>query len=272
MRLGGRNLLRRRTGAGPIRPIPSRLPAGEIERELKRYDDWFYEFGFANGAMTAVDEPLVRQIHETRARLVFDRLDRAFGKRWRRVACLDMACHQGWFAIQAALRGARVRGVDARPEHIDRARLVATLAGLEGIDFDQRNLYEIAPDRDGSYDLTLLLGVLYHLENPVGALRAARSVTTELCVIETQVARPASDLSYAWGTDPNLRSGHAMAVGRVDPHHAAETEAVVLLPTLAALHDLLRAAGFARIELAEPPASATRQFVEGDRVVIFASV
>jgi tRNA (mo5U34)-methyltransferase len=269
-------LLRRRRSSipanGAIRPIPTRLTAEEVQTELSRHGDWFYDFEFANGAATSAPEEIVRDIHNTRADLVFGALDRIFRRRWSKVECIDLACHQGWFAIQTALRGAHVRGIDVRAEHVERAALVARLAGLEGAEFQQGNLYELSPERDGTHDLTLFLGVLYHLENPVGALKVARSLTKELCVIETQVARAAPDLDYAWGSHPDLRSGRAMAVGRVDEHHVAEGEAVVLLPTLAALYDLLAAAGFAHVELAAPPRDASPQFAALDRVVVFAGV
>jgi tRNA (mo5U34)-methyltransferase len=269
----GRLLARRRTTAnGALRPIPTGLTAEQLQSKLARYGDWFYEFKFSNGASTSVPEEAVREIHDTRAKLVFPVLDRTFGKRWEEIECLDMACHQGWFAIQTALRGAHVRGVDIRAEHVERAAFVARLAGLEDIRFEQGNLYELRPERYGTYDLTLFLGILYHLENPVGALKIARALTRELCVIETQVARPAPDLTYAWGSHPDPRSGRAMAVGRVDEHHVAEGEAVVLLPTLSALYDLLHAAGFAHVELVEPPPGAHPQFVALDRVVIVAKV
>ena len=256
-----------------LQPIPTELAPDRVQEALGRHRDWFYEFRFSNGAATPVAEAIVREIHDTRAELVFPLLDRVFGGRWDQVECLDMACHEGWFAIQTAVRGARaVRGIDVRPEHIERASLIANLAGLERVRFEQRNLYDLDPAHDGAYDLALFLGILYHLENPVGALKVARSMTRELCVIETQVARPAPDLSYAWGSHPDPRSGAAMAVGRVDEHHVAEGEAVVLLPTLTALYDLLYAAGFKDLCLAVPPRDASPQFAALDRVVIFAGV
>ena len=41
--------------------------------------------------------------------------------------------------------------------------------------------------RSATFDVTLMLGLLYHVENPVGALRLARALTRRACVIETQV-------------------------------------------------------------------------------------
>jgi tRNA (mo5U34)-methyltransferase len=255
-----------------VAPLPSPFPKDRVASELDRFDDWFYEFKFSNGAETRAVHPDLPATHEARAELVFPYLDEVFGDRWAEIDCLDMACHQGWFAIQAALRGARrVFGVDIREEHVARARLVAELTGVQATRFERRNLYDLAPATDGVFDLTLFLGILYHLEDPVGALKVARALTRGLCVIETQVARPAPDLTFMWGPDPTPRHGHAIAVGRVDEHHVAEGGSVVLVPTLEALYALLRGVGFSRIELAEPPAGIQEQFARRDRVVVFAA-
>ena len=138
-----------------------------------------------------------------------------------------------------------MRGVDVRAEHIARARLVAELADLDNASFEQGDLYDLDPVREGTFALTLFLGILYHLEDPVGALKRARALTEELCVIETQVAQPAPAVTYRRGSRSRCSvSGSAIAVGRVDELHAAEGGSVVLVPTLEALYDLLYAVGF----------------------------
>jgi hypothetical protein len=254
-----------------VAPLPSPFPKDQVTAELDRFDDWFYEFKFSNGAETQTVHPDLPATHEARAELVFPYLDKAFDGRWENIDCVDMACHQGWFAIQAALRGARrVFGVDIREEHVERARLIAELTGVRATRFERRNLYDLAPQADGTFDLTLFLGILYHLDDPVGALKVARALTRQLCVIETQVARPAPELTFMWGPDPNPRHGYAIAVGPADEHHVAEGGSVVLVPTLDALFVLLRGVGFSRVELAEPPPGIQEQYERGDRVVVFA--
>jgi tRNA (mo5U34)-methyltransferase len=47
---------------------------------------------------------------------------------------------------------------------------------------------DISPQTVGSFDLVLLLGVLYHLTDPLAAIRAAASVTERQLVIETETA------------------------------------------------------------------------------------
>jgi hypothetical protein len=256
-----------------VRDIPTEFERKRVQAALRAHDDWFYDFSFANGASSGLADPFIVATHETRAQLVFPVLDERFEGRWRKIRCLDMACHQGWFAMQAALRGAReVHGVDVRPEHIERARLVAELADLDNAAFERGDLFDLDPDAQGTFDLTLFLGILYHLEDPVGALKKARALTHELCVIETQVARSTPPMSYMWGPDPHPRTGSAIAVGRVDELHAAEGGAVVLVPTLEALYDLLYAVGFSDVRRAQPAPGAQEQYATGERVVLFAEV
>jgi hypothetical protein len=255
-----------------VREIPTALERKRVEAALAAHDDWFYDFSFANGASSGLEDPFIVATHETRAELVFPVLDERFGGRWPQVSCLDMACHQGWFAMQTALRGAReVRGVDVRAEHVERARLISELADLDNTRFDRGNLFDLDPARDGTFGLTLFLGILYHLENPVGALKVARAMTEELCVIETQVAHSVPPMTYRWGPDPNRRTGSAIVVGRVDELHAAEGGAVVLVPTLEALYDMLYAVGFSDVRRAEPPPGAQEQYAQGERVILFAA-
>jgi tRNA (mo5U34)-methyltransferase len=254
-------------------PIPSDHSREQVQATLDQYQDWFYDFRFANGAETSVGSEAVRAIRDTKPSLIFPFLDQLFGDRWGEIECLDMACHQGWFSVQTALRGPRrVLGVDVREEHVARASLIAELAGIGNASFEQRNLFELDPGRDGQYDLTLFLGILYHLDDPVRSLRLAREMTKELCVVETQVARAAPDLEYLWGSDTSVRTGYPIAVGRVGPRHVAEGTEMTLVPTLKALYYILYAVGFRHLQLAIPPFSAYEQFVNHDRVVVFASV
>jgi hypothetical protein len=243
-----------------------------VQAALDQYEDWFYDFRFVNGAEVDVKSEAVRGIRETKPGLILPALDHLLRGRWGEIECLDMACHQGWFSIQVALRGAaRVHGFDVREEHVARATLISELAGLPNTSFEQGNLFDLDPERDGRYDLTLFLGILYHLDNPVGALKLARAMTKELCVIETQVARAAPELEYLWGGDTHLRSGYPIAAGRVGPRHVAEDTQMTLVPTLNALYYMLYAVGFERVNLAIPSPSAYEQYANYDRVVVFAA-
>ena len=86
-----------------------------------------------------------------------------------------------------ARKGMReVRGIDVRASNLEKARFVAEVMGLRNLAFEQGNCED--PRVEEPYELCLFLGLLYHLENPMLCLRNISRLTSELCVIETQVA------------------------------------------------------------------------------------
>jgi len=111
-------------------------------------------------------------------------------------------------------------------------------------------------------------------------LRNLRELTREICVIETQVARQTERIDCMWGSSIEKLQGNGIAVIQSDQNHIEGDRQVVLVPTLAALYDLLHAVGFKQVYLAVPPqnltryelSSSTQQFADFDRVVLFAQV
>lgn len=254
--------------------IHTSLPASYLQAKLAELGPWFYEFEFDNQVRTGppVDENALK-IHESRVQGILPSLDRYFEGRWHEVACLDIACHEGWFALQVAQRGARsVRGIDIRPERIERANFVREAGGFANTTFEVCDLFALDSARHGIFDLTLFLGVFYHLEDPVRGFRAVRALTRDLCVIEGQVARYNGNITTAWGNKDELRSGPPCVVVDADPQHARVGDAISLVPSLEALQKIVRAAGFRRIELVHPAPSLHEQYVSFDRVILFAFV
>jgi tRNA (mo5U34)-methyltransferase len=250
------------------------LPAETLQRALDALGPWFYRFEFDNQAHTVsfADENAL-EIHESRAQCIFPFLDECFKGRWHDVSCLDVACHEGWFAFQIAQRGARlVKGIDIRPERIERANFIKEAGAITNTSFEVRDLFTLDPAREGVFDLTLFLGILYHLEDPVRGFRAVRALTRDVCVIEGQVARFHENIATAWGSKEEIRSGPACVVIDADPQHSPAGAGVSLVPSLEALQKIIRAAGFRRQELVQPVPSLHEQYVHFDRVIVFAFV
>ena len=59
--------------------------------------------------------------------------------------------------------------------------------------------------RLGTFDIVLLFGLLYHLEDPVAALRLARRLTRRVCLLETQLAPNLAGI-LDWGTSSTVKS------------------------------------------------------------------
>ena len=257
---------------GDVLPIPTDEAPKQLKARLASHGRWFYRYAFSNGVETEPPDPVTQAVHDTRARLVFPLLDRLVADRWSSTSCLDIACHEGWFSMQLAARGASsVLGLDLRSEHIKKASVVRDIAGFSSLTFEQRDLFTLNTDEMGTFDVTLFLGLLYHLDNPVGALRIVRALTGGVCVIETQVARTAPDLDCLWGSG-EARRGPGIAVVPSDVSHVQAERDVVLVPTLDALFDILHAVGFRHVNLAIAPHGEFPQFADADRVVVFAFV
>ena len=149
---------------------------------------WFYEFDLPDGRKTrSYLPPGVAQIHTTRLEMLYSALEPVVGGNWGDHSVIDVACHQGYFASHLARKGCPVLGIDARPEHIADTELIARAYGLGNLRAAQYDINILRPGDLGQFDITLMLGLLYHIENPVGAIRLARALTRKVCVIETQV-------------------------------------------------------------------------------------
>lgn len=248
------------------------MTSAAAQQRLKELGPWFYEFDLgAYGRTTSQLPPEVLPIHQTRLAMLERVVDEHFRGRIEQVRCLDVGCHEGFYTVAMAGKGMReVRGIDVRPESLTKARFVTEVLGLKNVSFEERNVEDLAGTE--SYDLCLFLGVLYHLENPVGALRNLSRITRELCIVETQVVDEIEG-STEWGARAWTRPYQGI-LALIDEsgefyNRNAETGAspVATCPSPKALEFLLRQAGFRRTELIEPPPDGYEQHRRGKRVV-----
>lgn len=184
---------------------------------------------------------------------------------------LDVGCWDGWFSYRAEREGAarvvaldhyvwsldlprqqaywrdcRDRGVTPEPYH-DQPALwhPDTLPGKAGFDIAHKELQSrVEPivtdfmdtdlDALGTFDVVFYFGVLYHVEEPLTALRRVRQVSKGLTVIETEAL---------------VVEGQTRPLFELVP--GAEVNADVgnwWIPTESGLHALCRAAGFREVE------------------------
>jgi tRNA (mo5U34)-methyltransferase len=163
---------------------------------------------------------------------------------------LDIGAWDGFFSFEAERRRAsRVVACDYYAWHgvgwgtgrgkdgFELAR-AALNSKVEDVSLD---VLDLAPEKVGSFDVVLFLGVLYHVPNPLLALERVASVSKGLLILETVVdmvgiGRPAA----AFYPDKELNNDPTNWWG---PNHAA-------------VKGLLTAAGFARVDVITPPPSA----------------
>ena len=252
------------------------MPAStqEVRERVAALGPWFYEFDLGvHGRTASVLSPDVLPIHQTRLEMVSHVVDGHFGKRLAEIRCIDIGCHEGYYSVAMARKGVRqVRGIDLRESNLVKARFVAEVLGLRNVAYQQGNCENLPAEDTGQYELCLLLGLLYHLENPMLCLRKIGRITGEVCVIETQVVDEV-DGAAEWGAREWTRPYHGV-LALIDEsgeyyRENAETGASPLAtcPSPNALRFMLQQAGFRRVEFVAPPAGAYEQHRRGKRVV-----
>jgi tRNA (mo5U34)-methyltransferase len=236
---------------------------------------WFYRFPLPGGAVTpSYHDGALDAVHTTRVDMMARALREHFGNA-PIASGVDLACHQGWFSWQLTQHGVQqVTGIEPRTEHVADARAVTEAMGLAGrIRIEQCDVHDTTPERFGTHPLVLCFGLIYHLENPIGALRRARALTAPggLCLVETQVV-PGMRGFVDWGNYRFVRplKGSFGIIDEIDETHAAEasTTGICLAPDTEGLMWIMRHIGFRDVELIPPPADGYEQHLYGKRVMV----
>ena len=235
---------------------------------------WFYPFRLPSGAVTPTyGTGELDAIHHTRTQMLDAVLATEFGSDRGALSAVDLACHQGWFSTHLAQSGfGHVTSIDARPEHIQDAGLIRDALGLtERIALVQRDVHEVTAAEYGTHDLVLCFGLIYHLENPVGALRVARALTKRVCLVETQVV-PGLTGWVDYGSYRFVRplKGSFGIIDETDETHGPEasTTGICLVPSVEALVWIMDRLGFKRVEVLPVPDDGYEQLVHRKRVMV----
>jgi 2-polyprenyl-3-methyl-5-hydroxy-6-metoxy-1,4-benzoquinol methylase len=103
-------------------------------------------------------------------------------------AVLDVGCWSGGSSLLLAALGADVVAVDEVRRRTQCVDLLKRAFAIDNLEVDCRSLYELAGDAyDDRFDYVLLAGVLYHVTDPVVALRVVFNCLKDggRCLVET---------------------------------------------------------------------------------------
>ena len=247
-----------------------------LEQELKGLP-WIYPWRLRDGNEVRVANSELPSIHRTRAELIEPRVRAALAVAGPDATALDLACNEGWFSHRLLDWGAsRVVGVDVRVKNLQRAAVMRDHFDIpaERLELRQADVFEIEAAELGTYDVVLLLGLIYHVENPMGVIRLARACTKSLCVIESQLTQQTQPIVHGLGQSGEFhesKGSFAVQLERGDNALASTGRVLSLIPNRIALEQMAQVAGFDVVEFATPQAGHNPQYISGDRAVLFAS-
>jgi tRNA (mo5U34)-methyltransferase len=244
----------------PRLPSPRRA---RLRRMAEQVPFWFHSIDFGHGVVTPGLKPPATLRQELAAVAMPDDLTG--------MSVLDIGGWDGYFAFEAERRGAErvavldhytwsldlagqqaywkrcmAEGVTPLPYHETEYWHPDTMPGRIGFDVAREALgsrveaiavdfMEADPASIGRWDLVLYLGVLYHMEDPMAALRRVAAVTGQRAIVETEaVVIPGFEHEALWRFFPGSELN-----GDVSNWWA---------PNLSALGGALSAVGFDRAE------------------------
>lgn len=238
-----------------------RLPDAREVLEKARY--WHYRFDFPWGATTPSRPGWAERV-EKRRRHFFVPLLESYGGTLAAKRVFDLGCCQGYWSFECRKAGAEtVLGIDSSAAFLEEARAAADVLGVDGCSFLEANLEEDAWwEKVGMpREITLFLGTLYHLTDPIHALRKAMKLTTETLMVDGETIlgeAPSLQLRPRTPEEPTtVRSG--------------VTSAIRTVPTASALVWLLKDGGFRSIKVLEPGPNMPQDYQAGTTVSIIAT-
>jgi SAM-dependent methyltransferase len=117
----------------------------------------------------------------------------------------DLGCLEGGFALALAQRGMNVTGIEARWKNFEKVKLIKEHFDLGNLSFELNDVKNFTRESFGSFDVTLALGILYHLDMPTAWLRQVASATRGILIVDSHYA-PADDGDLSQ-LDPRLALG-----------------------------------------------------------------
>jgi tRNA (mo5U34)-methyltransferase len=151
---------------------------------------------------------------------------------------LDIGTWDGWFAFEMERRGAEVVAIDCWDNPLFR-EVHARLGSR--VDYRQADIYQLAPDRIGRFDIVLFMGVLYHLKHPLLALERVCALATDMAAIDSFILREQHRPGDNLARRPVMEFYETNEMGGQTDNWVG--------PSLECLLAFCRTAGFARVEL-----------------------
>jgi tRNA (mo5U34)-methyltransferase len=214
----------------------------EIQSGLKTLKPWFHRIDLGNGIFTKTESVMGEPVDHPRE--TWEIIQQCLPADLTGKSVLDVGCNGGFYCVEAKRRGAaRVLGVDGQRQHVRQALFVRKVLGLD-LEFRRFSVYDLEPAKVGRFDITLALGLVYHLKHLVLALERLYAVTKELLIVETAIIPPEqTPASFVQALGEIRQKLHPLVYAE-NPPEAKEQVYNWFLPSPEALRALLLNTGF----------------------------
>ena len=147
----------------------------ELSQLVKEHGPWFHNIEFPHGILT-------NPAHPNNPSSIWKSVSKLLPST-PGATVLDIGCNGGFMEIELERLGYQVDAIDINPLYVRQTTLVKDVFDLH-CNVSQA---DISKTSIGQYDIILLLGVIYHVDDMIGVLRNALASTKSAMIIETAI-------------------------------------------------------------------------------------
>lgn len=170
----------------------------EIPKELQHLAPFFHDIDLGNGFNTAPETYRMRRTIQ----LFFPPFLKLHGGSFNGLRILDVGCNCGGFSFETSKYSPKeVIGIDVDERNIKQANAIKNYLRIKNVKFLKLAAEEISEENLGKFDITILAGLLYHLEDPIGVMKRISKMTTSTLLIDSHVhysTRQSEDIPSWW--------------------------------------------------------------------------
>lgn len=134
----------------------------EVPGAIAELGPWFHNLHLPDGRQTAPDHPL-----GDFPAFKWQQIEGCVPQNLTGTRALDIGCNAGFYAFHLASRGAEVLALDLDEHYLRQGRWAAQCLDPAGrIEFRQGSVYDLV-EVEGTFEIVLFMGVLYHLRHPL---------------------------------------------------------------------------------------------------------
>ncbi len=168
----------------------------QLRERVRELAPFHHKVELPHGVSTHLPEMAHRGVERTRVdtlmRHGWPQLLKASGGSLRGRRVLDCACNCGGFSVEAIKAGAEyVLGIDIVDRYLEQAEFIKQALGYDNLEFRKIDVADLSPETaGGTFDVVLCFGILYHLEDPIGDMRAMANLASHAMLVDTKLLRP----------------------------------------------------------------------------------
>lgn len=96
---------------------------------------------------------------------------------------IDIGCNEGWLTHVLWKMGFNhITGIDGNQKNIEKALFIKDCLGMDNVDFVCSDIYDFSEDKE--YDISVMLGVVNHLSDPVCVLKKIHGFTAKYLIMD----------------------------------------------------------------------------------------